>query len=76
MPGYYEKEQGTVRAKYEAKVIALKSDMADIDKDLKNSSMATQWQELKKRKVEDMSQIKKIYSEWFSTNVQVIISGF
>jgi hypothetical protein len=71
MPGYYEKEQSLVRSKFGPKVTDLNTEIASIDKDLKNSSLSTTWPELKKRKVEDMTQLKKIFSEWFSTDVQV-----
>lgn len=71
MPGYYEKEQSIIRFKYGPKVTDLKNDIADVDKDLKNSSLSATWPELKRRKVEDITQLKKIYSEWFSTDVQV-----
>ena len=73
MPGYHEIGQRLAKAQYLPKITAIKQDLKAIDNDLNDSSKSEKCPDLKKRKEEDIAKLKKIYSDWFSTDVQVRI---
>ncbi len=71
MPGYYDEEQKAVEAKYKPKISALKQDIYDIENNLRDDAKSSEWPELKKRETEDRAEMRKLYSEWFSSDAQV-----
>ncbi len=72
MPGYYEEEQRAVKAEYKPEIKALKKDIYTIQESLRDNSKSSEWPALKERETQDRAQMKKLYSEWFSSDVQVL----
>jgi hypothetical protein len=71
MPGYYDEEQKAVQAKYMPQIIALKENIYTTEKNLKDEAKSSEWPALKKLETEDRAQLRKLYSEWFSSDAQV-----
>ena len=71
MPGYYDEEQIAAQAKYKPQILALKKNIYDIENDLRDDGKASEWPTLKKRETEDRAEMRKLYSEWFSSDAQV-----